>query len=77
MNDTRKPPMTAVTIYLRPGCPYCDRAKSLLARKGVPFTAVDVWQERERRPASGTSAVATSCMRSTVPASSTRCWPRR
>jgi glutaredoxin 3 len=41
--------MTAVTIYLRPGCPYCDRAKALLVRKRVRFTEIDIWQERERR----------------------------
>jgi glutaredoxin 3 len=63
MNDTRKPPMTAVTIYLRPGCPYCDRAKSLLARKGVPFTVIDIWQERERRP----EMIARAGGRTTVP----------
>ena len=50
MSETESRTMQAVTVYARPGCPYCDRAKSLLARKGVPYTEIDIWKERERRP---------------------------
>lgn len=30
-----------VAIYTTPWCPYCHRAKSLLARKGVAFDEID------------------------------------
>ncbi len=39
----------AVTIYTTPWCGYCARAKALLARKGVPFTEIDVEGRRELR----------------------------
>ncbi len=34
--------MPDVTIYTTPYCPYCIRAKSLLKRKNVAFTEIDV-----------------------------------
>lgn len=34
--------MLEVTIYTTPFCGYCQRAKSLLTRKGVSFTEHDV-----------------------------------
>ena len=34
-----------VVIYTTPICPYCVRAKSLLARKGVTFEEVDVMMD--------------------------------
>jgi glutaredoxin 3 len=34
-------PPTA-TIYVKPWCPYCHRAKSLLSRKGVAIEEIDV-----------------------------------
>ncbi len=33
--------MVDVTIYTRPGCSYCTRAKDLLARKGVKFHEIN------------------------------------
>jgi glutaredoxin 3 len=39
----------AVEIYTREFCGYCDAAKALLRRKGVPFTEIDVTGNRERR----------------------------
>jgi glutaredoxin 3 len=33
--------MAKVEIYTTPFCPYCSRAKTLLGRKGVPFTEYD------------------------------------
>jgi glutaredoxin 3 len=42
-------PMTAVVIYTREYCGFCDAAKDLLRRKGVPFTELDVTGNRERR----------------------------
>ena len=41
-----------VTVYTTPICPYCARAKSLLAKKGVAYQEVDVMMDdkaRERR----------------------------
>lgn len=34
--------MAPVRIYTRQRCPYCVRAKALLARKGVAFDEIDV-----------------------------------
>jgi glutaredoxin 3 len=41
--------MAEIEIYTTPFCPYCGRAKRLLADKGVPFTEIDLWQFPERR----------------------------
>lgn len=31
-----------VTVYTKANCPYCVRAKALLARKGVAYREIDV-----------------------------------
>ena len=41
--------MAQVEIYTTPLCPYCVRAKRLLASKGVAFVEIDLWQEPGRR----------------------------
>ena len=41
--------MPAITMYTRKVCPYCDRAKHLLARKGQTWTEIDVEAEPGRR----------------------------
>jgi glutaredoxin 3 len=41
--------MKPVTIYTTPICPYCVRAKSLLAKKGVAFEEVDVMMDLKAR----------------------------
>ena len=41
--------MQPVTIYTTPICPYCVRAKSLLKRKGVSFTEIDVMMDSKAR----------------------------
>ncbi len=33
-----------VTLYTRPGCPYCFLLRRRLRRRGVAFTEVDIWQ---------------------------------
>jgi glutaredoxin 3 len=38
-----------VEIYTTPFCPYCQRAKALLARKGVAYTEVDVMMAPAKR----------------------------
>jgi glutaredoxin 3 len=34
-----------VVLYVRAWCPYCDRARELLARKGVAFEEIDIGEE--------------------------------
>lgn len=41
--------MAKVEIYTRFGCPYCTRAKSLLAEKGIAFEEFDIGTEPGRR----------------------------
>ena len=41
--------MPRIRIYTTPICPYCVRAKSLLARKGVPFDEIDVFMDSDAR----------------------------
>ena len=43
--------MSKITIYTTRFCPYCHRAKRLLASKGVAFEEIDVtgdWDARDR-----------------------------
>ena len=41
----------AVTMYSTGWCPYCDRARGLLQRKGVTFSEVKVDEDRPQRDA--------------------------
>ncbi len=41
--------MPEVTVYATVSCPYCRRARSLLERKGVPFTEILVDKDPTRR----------------------------
>jgi glutaredoxin 3 len=41
--------MAKVEMYSTMFCPYCARARSLLQRKGVSFTDIDVDAEPQRR----------------------------
>ncbi len=41
--------MPEIEIYTTPTCPFCQRAKSLLARKGVDFKEIDVAGRPELR----------------------------
>ncbi len=41
--------MARVEIYSTLFCPYCARAKSLLAKKGVDFINIDVIEDTSRR----------------------------
>lgn len=34
--------MAQITVYSGPNCPYCQRAKALLAKKGVAYDDFDV-----------------------------------
>ncbi|MBU9698297.1 glutaredoxin 3 [Rhodobacteraceae bacterium HSP-20] len=55
--------MKPVEIYTTPICPYCHAAKRLLAKKGVPFTEIDV----SRDPALRDAMTARAHGRRTVP----------
>ena len=33
-----------MTVYSRPGCPYCYLLRRGLRRRGVTFTEIDIWQ---------------------------------
>jgi glutaredoxin 3 len=41
--------MVPVTVYTTKVCPYCVRAKALLARRGIAYTEVDVTNDPEKR----------------------------
>jgi len=41
--------MPKVRIYTTPFCPYCTRAKSLLAKKGIEFEEIDVYMDPDAR----------------------------
>ncbi|MBI1239997.1 MAG: glutaredoxin 3 [Alphaproteobacteria bacterium] len=41
--------MARVVVYSSDFCPFCSRAKALLARKGVAFEEVDVTMDRAKR----------------------------
>jgi glutaredoxin 3 len=41
--------MPAVTMYATGWCPYCDRVRRLLARKGVEFEEIDIEAAPEKR----------------------------
>lgn len=34
--------MQPITIYSKPACPYCDRAKELLQRKGASYQEINI-----------------------------------
>jgi glutaredoxin 3 len=55
--------MPKVEIYTTPFCSYCDRAKALLTRKGVPFEELDAPHGSQARR----DAVERSGGRGTVP----------
>ncbi|WP_159350964.1 glutaredoxin 3 [Roseomonas harenae] len=55
--------MAQIEIYTTPFCPYCSRAKALLARKGVAFQEIDAPNGSEARKA----AIERSGGKTTVP----------
>jgi glutaredoxin 3 len=55
--------MAQIEIYTTPFCPYCSRAKALLARKGVTFQEIDAPNGSEARKA----AIERSGGKTTVP----------
>ena len=43
--------MAKIEIYTTPTCPYCARAKTLLKKKGVEYTEIDVANDAQLRAA--------------------------
>jgi glutaredoxin-like protein len=39
------PDRSPVTVYSRPGCPYCYLLRRGLRRRQVPFSEVDIWTD--------------------------------
>ncbi|MGI5212581.1 glutaredoxin domain-containing protein [Plantactinospora sp. CA-290183] len=52
-----------VTVYTRPGCPYCFLLRRALRRHRIPFTEVDIWQD----PAAAAAVRAVADGNETVP----------
>ena len=42
MNDAAKAAAAAVLMYAKSWCPYCERARDLLKRKGVALQEIDI-----------------------------------
>ena len=38
-----------LTVYWRPGCGYCRRLRRALARAGVGYAAIDIWENPDAR----------------------------
>ena len=38
-----------LTVYSKPACPFCDKAKHLLETRGVKFEVVDISQDIDAR----------------------------
>ena len=60
-----------VTVYWRPGCPYCSRLRHQLRRAGIEFAEVDIWADpqaaaRVRHVAAGNETVPTVFVGSTA-----------
>lgn len=36
-----------VTVYSRPGCPFCMALRSGLKRSGLAYDEIDIWQDPE------------------------------
>lgn len=54
---------SAVTVYTRPGCPYCFLLRRGLRRYGVTFVEVNIW----RNPAAAAAVRAAAGGNETVP----------
>lgn len=55
--------MPPITLYTKDYCPYCVKAKALLARKGAAFTEIDITHDTGRQQ----EMIARSGGRKTVP----------
>lgn len=49
VSPERRECLAKIEMYSTPICPYCMRAKSLLARKGVSFTDINIMTNPSKR----------------------------
>ncbi len=45
MTASQDPTTSPVTVYVRPGCPFCAALLRRLGRSGLRHERVDIWQE--------------------------------
>lgn len=38
-------PIPAITVYWRPGCPFCSSLHAGLVREGIEFQRVNIWED--------------------------------
>jgi glutaredoxin 3 len=39
----------ALVLYTKPGCPYCEQARSYYRGKGIPFLEYDAQNDKQRQ----------------------------
>ena len=71
MTSAPAAPSPSVTVYWRPGCPYCGSLRRGLRRAGVATEEIDIWSDPEARAfvrahADGTETVPTVDVGGTV-----------
>lgn len=45
MTPSQSPMTNLVTVYLRPGCPFCAALRRRLRRSGLSYEPVDIWRD--------------------------------
>jgi glutaredoxin-like protein len=45
VSDAPAPEVPTITVYWRPGCPFCSVLRRSLARAGVATTEIDIWDD--------------------------------
>ena len=63
-------PHPSVTLYWRPGCPFCSRLTAAMRAEGVEYQAVNIWDDPDaaafvRSVANGNETVPTVTVGST------------
>ena len=71
MTSAAATPTPSVTVYRRPGCPFCSSLRRGLRRAGVATEEIDIWSDPEARAfvrahADGTETVPTVDVAGTV-----------
>lgn len=49
MSTAGSPPAPGVTVYWRPGCPFCGSLRRGLRRAGLATEEIDIWSDPEAR----------------------------
>jgi len=71
MSTAEPAPVPEVTVYWRPGCPYCGSLRRGLRRAGVATVEIDIWSDDRARAfvrdhADGNETVPTVAIAGTV-----------